>query len=92
MEQPDAKEFARNVMWHLAGLRADMEVMERTLAEVLSHQTGKPAMEFLGRWPEERKEHQKSLYREALVQSGIVTDLDDDEDVGEDPGPGTGRR
>jgi hypothetical protein len=83
MEKPDFAEFARNILWHLTWLRAEVQANRSLLAQVLANQTGRPAKEFEDLWAKEIEEHQKAMYLQALdevkISSGPELDSDEEE-------------
>jgi hypothetical protein len=78
MEKPDAEEFARNVMWHLTWLRAELYATRRMVAEILSQHNGQSVADIEAIWLEKAAKEQESIYLQAMVESKIHSGLPDE--------------
>jgi hypothetical protein len=74
MSQPDPRQFAKIVLWHLAGLRADRLELHMRLAELSAHVTGIPEEEVRIKWATKNHAVQWKLYRDAVRDAAIEGD------------------
>ena len=74
MTKPDPQEFAKSVLWHLAGTRAELYQTRLLVVEVLAWLKHEPATEIQQRWQQETDAMQLRHYRESLHQAGIEDD------------------
>src|SRR5438445_524096 len=65
MSKPDPDQFARVVLWHLAGLRTDVQSLETRLAELQGLQPPIPSEETRTTLKDQARE---KLYLEALAE------------------------
>jgi len=72
METPEQrKAFARHVLWHLAGLRADVYETKLMVVELLARERGVPAVTIQAQYAEESGEKMRRLYRQAMREAGL---------------------
>jgi hypothetical protein len=71
MTKPDPEQFAKAMLWHLTGLRADVAQIYVYLLEQKTMQTGKSHKDILDEWSAWTVPHHEKLYREALAASGM---------------------
>jgi hypothetical protein len=71
METPEQRAFARTVLWHLAGLRADVYETQLLVVEILAAQKNESAVTIQAKWAEESAEKRRGLYREGLRAAGL---------------------
>jgi len=76
MAQPNPEAFARAVLWHLAGLRAEVASLHVQLHD-LQEAAGRPIIEsFVKECVERDRSKQKELYLEACEEARIDPDLE----------------
>ncbi len=76
MPTPDAEEFARTVLWHLAGLRAEVASLH-----VLQAAAGRPVTtEFVQKCVERDRESQMDTYLDACKQARLDPGLESESD------------
>ena len=80
MSKANPNEFAKSVLWHLAGLRAEVYQNQLLLIELLAHQTGQSAKAIRTRWKKETETLRDRLYSESLSRAKI-----DDSEEGQGP-------
>ena len=74
MTKPDPEAFARAVLWHLAGLRAEVASLHVQLHD-LQEAAGRPITEsFVQECIDRDRAKQRELYREACAEAGIDPD------------------
>lgn len=71
MEKPDPQAFAKSVLWHLAGLRADVYLNQLLLVELLAKQNQQPATVIQEQWRAQTEKMRRELYFEALRAAGL---------------------
>ena len=71
MSKPDPEQFARVVLWHLAGLRAEIAEISGRLARLEAFHLGAPSDEQDGKRREATKHLTDKTYLEALKVAGI---------------------
>ena len=81
MATPDPQAFAKSVLWHLAGLRADLYANQLLLVELLATQKQKPAVEIQAQWKLEVEAMREKLYREALRDAGLEDEPPPDQNL-----------
>ena len=67
MSKPDPEQFAKVVLWHLAGLRADVHSVETRLAELQGWQPGLTEEVRT----ELKQQARDKFYLEALAEVGL---------------------
>jgi hypothetical protein len=60
--KPDAEELARNLPWHICGIRAEMRHLHLQFGEFLASETGDEASKIRKKMDEACLERQKILY------------------------------
>ena len=65
---PDAENFAKHVLWHLAGLRADMLQMQSIIFGWAKMQGDEPSQKIKEKWILEHKKNWDFLYHDALAK------------------------
>ena len=63
--KPDSEEFARKMLWHICGLRAEVSHIHMRLAELFAKQSGDDVIEVQKRWKKTCQDLQKKLYLDA---------------------------
>jgi len=71
MATPDAEQFAKAMLWHLTGLRADVNQISIYILEQKAMQTGRSHQELLDEWQAASVPFHERLYREALDTAGL---------------------
>ncbi|MDR3459760.1 MAG: hypothetical protein P4N60_20215 [Verrucomicrobiae bacterium] len=71
MPKPDAEEYARKVLWHICGLRADVRHMQAKLAEYASMESGVPSKTILLKWQSDCQASQNEIYLDAVRDIGL---------------------
>ncbi len=80
MPTPDAEEFARTVLWHLAGLRAEVASLHVQLHD-LQEAAGRPVTtEFAQKCVERDRESQMDTYLDACKQARLDPGLESESD------------
>jgi endonuclease I len=74
MATPNPEAFAKAMLWHLTGLRADVSQIYLYLLEQKTMQTGKTHQQILDEWQAWTHPHHEKLYREALAAAGLRDD------------------
>jgi hypothetical protein len=69
-QKPDAEEFARKLLWHLSGIRAEMRIMLHMFARHIEPDI-KKADALYEKWIGQSVATQRKLYEEALETVGI---------------------
>jgi len=69
-QKPDAEEFARKLLWHLCGLRAESRMVLHMLARHCEPDI-KAADAICANWIAQASETQKKLYDEATKAAAI---------------------
>jgi len=67
MPKPDPEQFARALLWHLAGLRADVLQIQAEIAELRGDQPRAPK----GFYEKKARETTTKLYSEAIHACGL---------------------
>jgi len=71
----DAEQFAKVVLWHLAGARAELAAIEVRLAVLETRlAAGVPSETVQQEWKRRTEKSQADLYLEACRQAGLQTD------------------
>jgi len=74
MSQPNPQAFARAVLWHLSGLRAEVASLHVALHD-LQERAGSPITpEFVQECIDRDRAKQRELYLEACYEAGIDPD------------------
>jgi hypothetical protein len=69
---PDPEQFARAVLWHLAGARAELSALEVRFTLLEAHLAGKVPSEATGQeWARRIQAQQERLYLEACRAAGL---------------------
>lgn len=71
MAKPNPGEFAKSVLWHLAGVRAEVYQTQLLVIELLALQTGQSAKNIQARWKKQTQQLRERLYHEALQSSNL---------------------
>jgi hypothetical protein len=80
MPTPDAEEFARTVLWHLAGLRAEVASLNVQLHD-LQEAAGRPVTtEFVQKCVERDRKSQMDTYLDACKQARLDPGLESESD------------
>lgn len=66
--------FAKNVLWRMSVILADVYQNQVLLVELLARQTGRPATEVQDQWKTKGRKLQNDLYEAALRDAGIDRD------------------
>ncbi|HXR04700.1 MAG TPA: hypothetical protein VN836_08345 [Verrucomicrobiae bacterium] len=74
MQKPDSQEFARQVLWHLASLRAELAHLRMDFEEKVAQTSKAPPLEGVQKWKAKNRFLQVKLYKEALHEAGIPED------------------
>ena len=74
MSKPNPEQFAKVLLWHLAGTRADIAAIEVRLAALEERIAGKVSEETYEKWQARTKTLQAKLYLEACREAGLPTD------------------
>ena len=74
MSKPDPQAFARSVLWHLAGLRADVYETKLLVVEALAHVSSGEAKKIQKKWKKQRDKMEKNLYQQALQAAQLEAD------------------
>ena len=72
--QPDAEQYARVVLWHLAGIQATLQLMEAKAIKVRGLEVGASEIEILSETAKNAKiidTLARQIYRESLQLSNI---------------------
>jgi hypothetical protein len=77
MKKPDTEEFARQVLYHLAALSAEVHENKLLLAQIIGHLTRRPPAEFLNQWKEELEQMTDRLYERSLEAAKIDPPTED---------------
>jgi hypothetical protein len=72
MANPDAKEFAKAVLWHLACLRTDLIKTQLLVMQIQAVQHKIPVKQIQARWKRETETMRRKLYREALRAARLI--------------------
>ena len=70
-QKPDAAQYARIVLWHLAGLRADVAGMHFQMLELLAKCGELPDKATQQKWEIRNHALRDKLYREALEEAKL---------------------
>lgn len=84
MKKTNPEEFARVMLWHLTGLRADLAQAQAYVLEHKAMLTGRTHQKLLDEWRDQSIPHHKKLYREALSAAGLQ-DAPEDTGASADP-------
>jgi hypothetical protein len=80
MPTPDAEEFARTVLWHLAGLRAEVASLHVQLHD-LQEAAGRPVTaDFVKRCVDRDRQSQMETYLDACKHARIDPKIDSESD------------
>ncbi len=79
MPKPDAEEFARKLLWHVSGLRAQVRNLHMMFARFLAAESGHDEKEVQAKWNKDCKAQQEQLYLQALEEVGIPPNKTEDE-------------
>jgi len=71
MPDPDQEEFAREVLWQISGLRAELRHFRIQFARFMAHQSGFDEEEVIAKWTADCDALQKKIYLEALEDTGV---------------------
>jgi hypothetical protein len=71
MAKPDPEEFARKLLWHISGLRAEVRNLHMMFARFLAAESGHSEEEVQTKWKSDSEAQQKELYLQALEEIGI---------------------
>ena len=74
MAAPKPKDFAKIVLWHLAGLRADVRQFRHQYLTHMASVSKVPPAELERKWKAQHRRLRDAIYKEALEEAG----LDDD--------------
>lgn len=83
MPKPDPEEFARKVLWHISGLRAEVRNLHMMFARFLAADSGHSEEEVQTKWKKDCETLQKRIFLEAAKEVGIPPEA---------PPPSTERR
>jgi hypothetical protein len=78
MSQPNPEVFAKVVLWHLCGLRADVILVKQDMIERQAKETGKPSEEIFQKVGKQHRKLRDNLYQEALLEAGLPPDARSD--------------
>ena len=78
-EKPDREQFAKAVLWQLAGIRAEIHQVKRQVAHVLSRFEAGAEADLSEYYADQTDEVQRMIYRRCLEELDL-------EDQGEDFG------
>lgn len=70
-QPPDAEKFADVLLWHVAGLRADLADLHARVADLSSRLQAQPDPETDARWKKKTKEQRDQIYLEAMKVVGL---------------------
>ena len=68
---PDPEEFARKVLWHICGLRAEVRHLHMRLAELFANESGHEVTEVQSKWKKTCEKLQEELYLEVAREVGV---------------------
>jgi hypothetical protein len=71
MPNPNPEEFARKMLWHISGLRAEVRNLHMMFARFLAAQSGDSEEEVQRKWKKDCKKLQEELYLQAAEEVGI---------------------
>ena len=69
--KPNPDEFAKEVLWQLALLRAEIKEVKLLTSEMLALQTGKPATEIQNKWREKRLAQAEKIFQRMAHAVGL---------------------
>ena len=69
--KPNPDEFAKEVLWQLAQLRAEIKEVKLLTSEMLATQTGKPATEIQNKWREKRLAQAEKIFQRMANAVGL---------------------
>ena len=69
--KPDPNEFARKMLWHIAGLRAEVRHVHMRLAELCASESGDSVQEVQKRWKKTCEDLQETIYLESVKEVGL---------------------
>ena len=87
MPNPNPEEFAKAMLWHLTGLRADMSQMQFAMIELKATLSQRDPVGISEKWLEDTKRLHKKLYQEALSAAGLHDDRHPDDDTSDGAPP-----
>ncbi len=68
---PDPNEFARKMLWHMAGLRSEVGHIHMRLAELFAIETDEPVEEVQQAWKKSCLDLQQQIYLESVKEVGL---------------------
>ena len=73
MSQPNPEQFAKVLLYHLAGVRAEISAIEARLGALQAHLIGPESEAVRQEWAARVKAQQDRLYLEACEEAGLQT-------------------
>lgn len=74
MSKPNAEEFARKLLWHVSGLRAEMRHLHMMFARFLAAQSGQKEEEVQAKWKLDCAKLQEEVYLDSVKEVGIPSE------------------
>ena len=71
MSQPDSKQFAKHLLWHIASLRADIGQFRHQYLGYMASLSGTPEKELDEKWKQQHAEIRDAIYQQALRDAKI---------------------
>lgn len=68
---PDAEQYARVLLWHIAGMRADILELQMLVADTVAKQEGLLPESVLNRYRKLGAEQRERVYLEAIAVAGL---------------------
>src|SRR5260221_7679598 len=69
--KPDSEEFARKMLWHICGLRAEVRHIHLKLAELFAEETGEDVHAIQAAWKKTSNELHEKMYLDAVREVGL---------------------
>jgi hypothetical protein len=74
MPAPRPKDFAKLVLWHLAGLRADMRQFRHQYITHIAATSKIPVAALERQWKIQHRRLRDTIYKEAIEEAGLDED------------------
>ena len=71
MEKLNQEDFAKHVLWHLAGLRADYAQWQSMFLGYAKMNGDEPDEEIIEKWKKLHTDYRDTLYQDALQKVGL---------------------
>jgi hypothetical protein len=71
MNTLNQEEFAKHVLWHLAGLRADFAQFQSMFLGFAKMNGCEPDAELVAKWKKLHKDYRDTVYQDALQKVGL---------------------